>query len=70
MKSKHELSEEAEHRLSMHHELTPSQRLAKLDARLGPGVGARKERARLHNLIHTTKGSEDETSHSILPGRR
>lgn len=31
--------------------LTPLQRLARLDERLGSGVGARKERARLWRMV-------------------
>lgn len=31
--------------------MTPMQRLARLDERLGPGVGAKRERARLWRLV-------------------
>lgn len=44
---------QAEVRAANPHTQTPEQRLACLDQRLGKGVGATKERARLHALIGT-----------------
>ena len=43
--------EEALERQEAYAKLTPHQKLKKLDAKLGPGVGAVRERARLHQLI-------------------
>jgi hypothetical protein len=36
--------------------LSASQQLKRLDERLGPSKGAKKERARLHSLIATKNG--------------
>ena len=43
--------EEAEARQRQRDELTPEQQIAALDARLGVGKGAKKERERLAKLI-------------------
>ena len=43
--------EEAQIRQEEYSKLTPKQKLDRLDARLGPGVGAKKERARLEALL-------------------
>ena len=43
--------EEALERQEAYAKLTPHQKLKKLDAKLGPGVGAVRERARLQQLI-------------------
>lgn len=42
---------EASARHEAYNKLTPKQRLDKLDAKLGKGVGAKKERAKLAALI-------------------
>ena len=42
---------EAQVRQEEYSKLTPKQKLERLDARLGPGVGAKKERARLEALL-------------------
>lgn len=42
---------EAQVRQEEYSKLTPKQKLDRLDARLGPGVGAKKERARLEALL-------------------
>jgi len=52
MKSKEVKREDAEKRYLKHELLTPKQKLKKLDQRLGVGVGATKERARLAKLIN------------------
>ena len=49
MKSKEDKKEEAIERQAAYKELTPDQKIAKLDAKLGKGVGAKKERAKLSN---------------------
>lgn len=46
---------EAVLRQETYDELTPKQKLAKLDARLGEGVGARKERVRLKRQMEQKK---------------
>lgn len=51
MKTKEDKHTEAREREAAHEELSPVQRIAKLDAKLGPGVGAKKERARLMKLM-------------------
>lgn len=42
---------EAAIRQQKHETLTPIQKLAKLDAKLGEGIGAKKERTRLEALL-------------------
>jgi len=44
-------SEDAFERLAQRYERTPEQQLAELDRRLGAGVGAQRERARLAKQI-------------------
>ena len=51
MKSKKDKRKEAKARQEKYDKLTPQQRLDKLDRKLGKGVGAKKERARLLKLI-------------------
>jgi len=46
-----ERRKEAEARQAERDQLTPEKQLARLDERLGVGVGAAKERARLQKLI-------------------
>ena len=46
-----EKQDEARIRQELHNKLTPQEKLAKLDQRLGEGVGAIKERERLNTLI-------------------
>jgi hypothetical protein len=45
----------AKERLTLRNGLTPEQQLKALDARLGLGVGAKKERARLARITETPK---------------
>jgi hypothetical protein len=47
---------EAEARQSLRATRTPTQQLARLDKLLGPGIGARKERARLANAVIAKRG--------------
>lgn len=44
-------------RQQAHAKLTVSDKLAKLDAKLGIGLGAKKERARLQKQLETTTKS-------------
>jgi len=46
----------AEARQRLRKERTPAQQLAELDERLGPGVGAERERTRLIAEIEAEKG--------------
>lgn len=46
--------EAALERQEAYSKLTPQQKLKKLDAKLGSGVGAIRERAKLHKLINKT----------------
>ena len=48
----------AEERKRLRDQLTPEQQLAVLDERLGPGQGAKRERARLSALI--TNSADDK----------
>ncbi len=41
-------------------ELTPEQQLTALDGRLGVGVGAKRERTRLQELIEAEKGGDSD----------
>ena len=43
--------EEAKERQSLTNQMSPAERIAALDARLGAGVGAVKERARLERMV-------------------
>lgn len=47
--------EEAQERNERYRRLTPQQKIAALDARLGKGVGAAKQRARLQELLKEQK---------------
>jgi septal ring factor EnvC (AmiA/AmiB activator) len=47
---------EAQLRQAEYDKLSPAQRIAALDARLGKGKGARKERARLAKLVKAGRG--------------
>lgn len=51
MKTRKEKREEAERRNGATCKLTPAQRLARLDERLGVNTGATRERARLIKLM-------------------
>jgi len=53
MKTQEEKRTEAEDRNQSTAQLTSKQRLDRLDRRLGAGVGAGKERARLERLLNT-----------------
>jgi hypothetical protein len=46
---------EADARQRLRDERTPEEQLAILDARLGPGKGAKRERARLQKLLDEDK---------------
>ena len=50
MKTKQVLKQEAEQRDKEYSKLTIIQKIAKLDSKFGVGVGAKKQRARLHKL--------------------
>ena len=51
MKSKQQRKEEAAERQALRDSLTPQQQMKRLDALLGVGVGAVKERAKLNKEI-------------------
>ena len=51
MKTKAEKRKEAQSRQAAHDELTPREKLAKLDRKLGKGKGAVKERAKLNERV-------------------
>jgi hypothetical protein len=52
---KQEKLDSAQRRLSDRAQRSPEQQLALLDQRLGEGVGAKRERARLQSLIEAPK---------------
>lgn len=56
MKTKIQKQSEATERNAAWSDLTPKQQLASLDARLGKGVGAKKQRARIVNRIVAESG--------------
>lgn len=58
MKTQEVRRKEAKERIEAVKDLTPTQRLARLDERLGPGVGAKKERARLAEKMKPTRAKE------------
>jgi len=50
----------AEARQRLRNELTPAEQIERLDARLGAGIGAKRERARLHEQLIAEKGGDEE----------
>jgi len=58
MKTKRQLNEEAISRQSKISQLSPKQRIDALDARLGTGQGASKERHRLNCLLSKSKHND------------
>lgn len=52
MQLKNQKQEDAIERVAFWRTLTPTQQLASLDARLGPGVGATRQRAKLSALLN------------------
>ena len=55
MKTKETKRQEAAERQEFWSELTPKQQLADLDRRLGKGVGAKKQRARLAEKLDANR---------------
>lgn len=60
MKNSEEKRQDAYARQELRNERTPAQQLARLDRILGPGKGAKKERARLEAIIN--KDNKGETA--------
>lgn len=63
---------EAKERQEVWSKLSPKEQLAALDARLGKGIGATKQRARLQNLIdrpkQVAKAPKEEIKQETAPG--
>tara|TARA_B100000287_G_scaffold367068_1_gene362603 strand:- start:298 stop:480 length:183 start_codon:yes stop_codon:yes gene_type:complete len=57
-RSKSELREEANVRAEERANRTPAQQIAVLDKKLGTGIGAKKERKRLNNLLASSKNNK------------
>lgn len=55
MKFKDQRIAEAKERQEEYQKLTPKQKLMKLDLKLGGGVGAKKQRARIEHEIQTAQ---------------
>jgi hypothetical protein len=51
--------EEAAERQAEHNKLTILEKIKKLDMRLGPNVGAKKERAKLKSLLEAEASAEE-----------
>lgn len=58
MKTKQQKQTEAAARDAEWRKLTPRQQLASLDQRLGKGVGAKRQRARLQEMIDNVDSTE------------
>ena len=52
MKSKNQRQQDALALVNAWRELTPTQQLASLDARLGPGIGAKRQRTKLSAILN------------------
>jgi len=62
--------EESEIRQTERQERTPQDQLSILDIKLGSGVGAAKERARLQKIIETQANKKQESSAKSKPKTR
>lgn len=60
MKTKSVRRDEADTRQDAYDQLTPTEKLARLDTRLGTGVGATRERARLQKQIEAAKAKKEK----------
>lgn len=54
--------EEAEERLRAWRSLSPEEQLAELDARLGPGQGARRQRERIQRQIAENRAAKSQAA--------
>jgi len=65
-KSKEQKKQEASNREKLRNSITAAQRLDYLDIKLGKGLGAQKERAKLKKLVDSAAGMRDDIVQEIL----
>jgi len=67
---KERLRKDSKLREEANSKLTPAERIAILDARLGKGVGAKKERARLNRLLEEEKKNTEKANNKTTKSKK